>query len=191
MTFIDKLLEEAEVADIKRKLEMDKLRADQFLMAITVLERKLDEVNELSDKEFALIKEFQTGESEKLNKKISWLKWNLEQFIRSTDDKTINLPHGQLKIRLGRDKIEVADMDKFLKTAAERGFLRTIPESYEPDLQAIVGHVRRTGEIPPGVELIPAQTKFSCITKKGKTSEQRKQTEAGTPAERISQSEAA
>jgi phage host-nuclease inhibitor protein Gam len=191
MTFIDKLLEEADVADIKRKLEMDKLRADQLLMAITVLERKLDEVNELSDKEFALIKEFQTGESEKLNKKISWLKWNLEQFILSTDDKTINLPHGQLKIRLGRDKIEVADMDKFLKTAAERGFLRTIPESYEPDLRAIVEHVRRTGEIPPGVELIPAQTKFSCITKKGKTNEQRKQTEAGTPAERISQSEAA
>jgi phage host-nuclease inhibitor protein Gam len=191
MTFIDKLIEEAEVADIEHKLEMDKLRADQLLMAISVLEEKLDEVSDLADKEIALIKEFQTCESEKLNKKISWLKWNLEQYIRSTDDKTINLPHGQLKIRLGRDKIEVADMDKFLKTAAERGFLRTIPESYQPDLQAILEHLRRTGEIPPGVELIPAQTKFSYTTKKGKTNEQRKQTEAGTPAERISKSEAA
>jgi phage host-nuclease inhibitor protein Gam len=191
MTFIDKLIEEAEVADIEHKLEMDKLRADQLLMAISVLEEKLDEVSDLADKEIALIKEFQTCESEKLNKKISWLKWNLEQYIRSTDDKTINLPHGQLKIRLGRDKIEVADMDKFLKTAAERGFLRTIPESYQPDLQAILEHLRRTGEIPPGVELIPAQTKFSYTTKKGKTNEQRKQTEAGTAAERISKSEAA
>jgi phage host-nuclease inhibitor protein Gam len=190
VTFIDELLEESENSEEKRRLEMDKLRADQLLMAISVLEQKLDEVCDLAEKEIALIEEFQTSESEKLNKKISWLTWNLEHYIRSTDDKTINLPHGHIKLRLGRDKVEVEDMDMFLKTAAKRGFLKTIPESYEPDLQAITEHIKRTGEIPHGVKLTPAQTKFSYKTKQGETNEQH-ETKAGATAERISEAEAA
>jgi phage host-nuclease inhibitor protein Gam len=189
VTFIDELLQESEAADMKNKLEMNKLRADQLLMAISVLEEKLDEVSDLAKKEIALIEEFRTSETEKLNKKIYWLTLNLEHYIRSSVDKTINLHQGHIKLRLGRDKVEIDDMEMFLKTAAKRGFLKTIPESYEPDLQAIVEHVHRTGEIPHGVTLTPAQTKFSYKTIKGETNEQRKQTEAGAAAERISQSE--
>jgi hypothetical protein len=108
--------------------------------------------------------------------------WNLEQFMRSTGEKTIRLPRGVLKIRKGRDRVAVVAMELFLKAGQKLGLLRTIPESYSPDVQAILDHVKRTGEIPEGVEFIPAENRFSYTTK-GENDEREQSTESGTGAE--------
>ena len=126
MTFIDELLAESE----QRELQMNKLRADQLLMAIAILEGKMDDVNKLADDEIQIIESYRESELTKLEKKRSWLAWNLEQFIRSTNDKTIKLPHGAIKLRLGRDKVEVTNLDAFMKQAPTLGFLKIVPESY-------------------------------------------------------------
>jgi hypothetical protein len=76
----------------------------------------------------------------------------------------MRLPHGILKLRKGRDKVAVVAMEQFLEKAQTLGFLRTIPESYTPDVQAVLAYIKRTGEVPPGVEFIPAETKFSYTT---------------------------
>jgi hypothetical protein len=39
---------------------------------------------------------------------------NREGFTRSTGERTVRLPHGALKLRLGRDKIEIVDIERFL-----------------------------------------------------------------------------
>jgi hypothetical protein len=44
------------------------------------------------------------------------------------------------------------------------GLVRTVPEEIAPDLQAIVNHIKTTGEIPAGVEFISGDTKFSYTT---------------------------
>ncbi|TAK54027.1 MAG: hypothetical protein EPO24_13600 [Bacteroidetes bacterium] len=111
MTFIDELLAETE----QRELQVNKVRADQLLMAITILEGKMDDVNKLCDDEMQIIESYRESEIAKLEKKCSWLAWNLEQFIRSTNEKTIKLPHGAIKLRLGRDKVEVSNMEVFLR----------------------------------------------------------------------------
>lgn len=169
MTFIDELLAEAEVKDKEQLLQMNRLRADQMLAALMVLEQQAEDVNKLADDETAIIETYRTIELGKIEKKMSWLEYNLEQFIRSTKDKTINLPHGALRLRMGRDKIEITDMEKFIPVAERKGLLKHIPESFEPDMQKVLAYVRQGGILPPGASLTPAQSRFSYTTLKGQT----------------------
>jgi hypothetical protein len=170
--FIEELLLEAEHADQEKKIEMDRLRADQILAAIAKLEEGMAEVNVLCDSELKLIEEYRASEINRLDKKRSWLLFNLDGFMRTTGEKTLRLPHGTLKLRKGRDRVAVVAMEQFLKIGQKLGLVRKIPESVAPDLQAILNHVRTTGEVPPGIEVIPAEVKFSYSTTKGQDDEQ-------------------
>jgi len=189
MTFIDELLAEAEIADAKKLVEVNKLRADQLLMALSVLEDKASEINTLVNSEVALFEDFRTAEISKLDKKMSWLAFQLEGYMKSTGEKTLALPHGELKMRKGRDKIEVTDMQKFLPVAQAKGLLRAIPESYEPDMRTLLEYAKYSGVTPPGCSLIPASTKFTYKTKgvsNGSSSDkhEREQAETGAGIER-------
>ncbi len=169
MTFIEEILAESEVREEARRIEMSKLRADQILAALSVLEKKADDVNKLADEEIKLIEEFRTTEVQKLEKQASWLAYQLEGFMRSVNQedptcKSLALPHGTLKLRQGRDKVEITDLDRFMKIADKRGLLRKVPESAEPDLQKVLAYVRTNGFLT-GVSMIPGQVKFSYTTK--------------------------
>ena len=164
MNFMDELLAEVEEKEEKRKLELDRLRADQLLTVISKFEDQAKGINELADSEVILIEGFRKTELSKLNKKISWLAWNLEQFIRSSNEKTINLPHGSIKLRLGRDKVSVVELQRFLDSPTNQRFLKIIPESYEPDIQAIHEYIKQAGHIPDGIDMKPAEAKFSYTT---------------------------
>lgn len=172
MHFIDELIQESEKAEEQQRLELTKLKADQLLMAIEVLEGQVEDVDNLFKDEFKIIDEYRQVEQERLMKKVRWLVWNLEQYMRSTGEKTMNLPHGTLKLRLGRDKIEVADLQQFLNDPANQQFLKTIPESFQPDNQALHQYIKQTGHLPKGVNLIPADVKFHYSTiKRSNTNE--------------------
>jgi phage host-nuclease inhibitor protein Gam len=162
--WLEELLVQDEIAESKRRVELDKLRADQMLKAISDIEIKVEDVNKLADDEINIIEGYRQSELGKLDKKISWLAWNLEQFMRSTSEKTMTLPHGSLKLRLGRDKVEIVDATKFTQIARKMDLLRAVPASEEPDLQAIAKYIKRTGDIPTGVQITPAQQKFSYST---------------------------
>ena len=165
MTFIDELLAEAEIKEKEERLEMSRLKADQILATLEVLEQNAADVNKLADTEISIVEEYRQVELQKIEKKASWLAYQLEQYIRSTEEKTINLPHGVIKLRLGRDKIEITDMDKFVPFAQRKNLLRHIPESFEPDMSKVYQYVKSTGVIPQGVMLTQATTKFSYTTK--------------------------
>jgi hypothetical protein len=99
-----------------------------------------------------------------LDKKRAWLLFNLEAFARSSGEKTLRLPHGVLKMRKGRDKVAVVEMEAFLKVAGKMGLVKSIPECITPDNQAILNRIKTTGEIPAGVEYFPGETKFTYTT---------------------------
>jgi hypothetical protein len=84
----------------------------------------------------------------------------------------MRLPHGILKMRKGRDKVSVVQMEAFLKVAGKLGLVRSVPESITPDNQAILNRIKATGDIPAGVEYFPAETKFT-YTIKGETDGER------------------
>jgi hypothetical protein len=162
--FIEELLAESAIADANKRIEVNKLRADQLLMAVSTLDTEMADVHKLADDEIQLIENYRAKELARLDKKRSWLLWNLEQFMRSTSEKTIRLPHGTLKVRKGRDRVAIVAMEKFLSVANKLGLLRKVPEAYNPDNSAILDYVKKTGEIPAGVEYIPAGSKFTYST---------------------------
>lgn len=167
MTFIDELIAESEIQDAKHAVEMTKIRADLILAALIVLENKVDEVNQLADDEIGIIEEYRQVELAKLDKKIGWLSFQLEGFIRASGDKTMNLAHGSIKLRMGREKIEITDPEKFLPIAERKGLLKTIPEESVPDLSKIQMYIKSHGAILPGIAITPAQIRFSYKTLKG------------------------
>ena len=165
-TFIDEMLEEAEVRDAQDRVEFNKLQADQALAAIAKLDSQIDEANSIADQEIALIEKFRETEVARIEKKRSWLLFNLEPFMRrhhsETSEKSLNLPHGKLSLRKGREKVEVEDLEAFLTVATKLNLLRTIEESHEPDLKAIAAYIQKSrGDIPPGVRVVPAAVNFS------------------------------
>jgi hypothetical protein len=197
--WLEELLVQAEATEKIHLKQVGLHRADQMLQAIGILEDSLDQMNDLVGAEIALIEGYRERESAKLDKKISWLTFQLEGFMRSQDQKTVNLPHGYCKMRAGRDKVEVIDIDKFRPIAEKYGFLRQIPESTAPDLRAIQAYLK-THSVPPGVILSPATVNFSYQTLKqgannGDTNnhniEQRDKTETGFAIESAGQDKAA
>ncbi len=174
-TFMDELLAEVEEKEQSRKLELDRLKADQLLMAVAKLDSQINDVNKLCNDEIKLIEQYRQSEVERIEKKRSWLLFNLEGFTRQlceqTGEKTIRLPHATLSLRKGRDKIEISDMPTFLKVAPRYGLLRTTPENHEPDMTALSAYIKRTGQIPIGTKLIPGTINFSyTLNMKGEPS---------------------
>jgi hypothetical protein len=131
--FLDTLLAEVEEKEMQKKLELDRVKADQLLMALQKIDAQSQEIDQVASAETALIESWRHDELERQDKKRSWLCWNLEQFLKGTGEKTIRLAHGTIKERMGRDKVDIADIDVFLKVGIKYGLLRTYPEHQEPD----------------------------------------------------------
>jgi hypothetical protein len=177
---MDELLAEVEEKEQLKKFELDRGKADFLLIALTKIDSQAEEIDRVATDETALIESWRNCELERLEKKRSWLCWNLHQFLNGTGEKTIRLAHGVIKERMGRDKVEIIDIDVFLKVGTKYGLLRTYPERQEPDLNMVSSYIKRTGEIPPGVVLIPGTQKFSYTLTKGNGNgtEERTKTEA-------------
>jgi phage host-nuclease inhibitor protein Gam len=147
--------------------EFDRLKCDLALKALIEVDKEVESVNELADKEIQMIEDYRKRELERLDKKISWIARGMENYIRNSGDKTIRFVHGTIRLRQGRDKVEIENVELFLPEARERGLLRNIPAKEEPDLVATLAHFKKTGEIVPGMKFIPATTNFSYTLNKG------------------------
>ena len=166
--WLQELLDESEVQEQHQQIEFNKIKADQALAAIAIIEDQINEIDSIASQEIKLIEEWNMSQITKLNKKISWLTFNLELFIKKLDESTVTLPHGVIKVRKGRDKVEVIDEQKFLPIGTRLGLVRTIAAKVEPDLQAIAAFIKTNGGKPPtGVMITMGQDKFSYKTTKG------------------------
>jgi hypothetical protein len=187
-SWLQELLDDTEGRDQKHLLEMNKLRADQALAAIAVIEEKIAEVEQIAQQEIDLITSWKESETTKLQNKINWICFSLEKYIRSTGDSTITLAHGAIKLRKSRDKLDIIDLQKFIPIGQRLGLLRRIEEKFEPDMNALRAYLKTNGNRPPnGVILTPGQPTFSySTTKKGSANgeSERTETEIGTGSER-------
>ena len=119
--WLQELLDQAEIAEKDHLLAMNKIRCDQALAAIAVIEDKITEIEQIAQQEIELISNWKDSETTKLQNKINWLSFNLEKYIRSTGDSTISLPKGTLRIRKSRDQISVVDLQKFTTIGQRHG----------------------------------------------------------------------
>ena len=189
MNFLDELLKEAEEADEKKRIEMSKVRCDQVLQSIAVLESKVDEVNNIAEHEQKIITEWQQSENSKLERQIAWLARQCEEYIRASGDKTIQLPHGKLSLRAGKAKVSIVDEAAFMRIAEKQGLVRVKPEEKLPDLLKIHEFIRINRFPPAGVSYTPATVNFSFKTKRGEENGEQS-SESRTAAEPADQVEA-
>ena len=159
--FIDSLIEEAE--EQNKKLEQSHL--DLIIMEIRKLEEQIESNFDTATKEREIIKNWALERNSMLQTRIDWLSKKLEGYLRAEDIKTLDLANGVIRLRKQTDTVSIVNEEKFLKHATKE-MLNIIPETVKPDLLRLRTWIRNSGRIPPGVELVPGDIKFSYTIKK-------------------------
>lgn len=154
--FLDELLLEAEEKEIKQT----QAYYDLILIQIGELQSEIEENFAEAEKEIEIIKEWSLNHNSKLQDKINLLSQKLEAYIREEGKKTIELPHGELRVHKKPDRIEISNLDEFLKTATA-DMIRMVPEEIKPDLNKIKTYIKTKGRIPNGVIVIEGKEEFS------------------------------
>ncbi len=187
-SWLTELLESSERQETERRIEMSKIRCDMILQSIAVLESKIEEVNEIAEHEQKIIAEWQSSETDKLGRQISWLARQCEEFIRASGDKTIQLPHGRLSLRAGKAKVSVVDEAAFMQIAEKKDLVRVKPAEKLPDLLKIHEYIRVHKFPPAGISYTPPVVNFSFKTKRGEQDVEQS-SESGVTAQSTSPAE--
>ena len=159
-TFIDDILAEAEVKEADEALAY----YDLVVKEVARLEGEIAVVTSNTDREVAIIKDWALERNVKFFDRIEFLQLKLEAFIRAQDKKTIELPHGTLKLRAKPDKVEITDMELFLKSAT-KDLVIIKPEEIKPSLTNIKKWIKMTSKVPDGVAVIEGKTEFTLKLK--------------------------
>ena len=161
--FIDELLREAEEKETQLTYEY----ADLILLEIKSLQSKINHVTDTVKKEIQILEDWALNKSVKYQDRIEFLEKKLNQFILEQDQKTIDLANGTIRLRKGREKIEIFSMEKFLSNKYSPELIR-IKEDVKPDMQKIKDFINRSGKVPNGVKIIPGnENEFSYKIKGG------------------------
>ena len=155
--FIDEMLAEAENAEAAQK----EAYYDLVLADVARLKNRIQEIFEQADAEKVIIEEFALRQSTKLQDRVDFLVKQLEGFLATKDQKTLEMPHGTLRFRKGQARVEVSDLALFLENATSQ-MLTVTPESAKPSISGIKSYLKMTsGKIPPGVKITEGKQEFS------------------------------
>lgn len=179
MNFIDELIQEAEANEQK----INYATVDLMLIELKKLQSEIAFNFEESAREREIIKNWVLKKNSKLVERSEWIERKLEAFIKEENKKTIDLPNGVLKYHKKPDRVEIVDLDIFLKSA-DKSMFTVVPESSKPSLELIKNYISKTGKLPKGVERIQGLQEFSYKLKE--TDNGKKETGAGDrPAESL------
>lgn len=153
--FLDELLAEAEFHEDQQT----EAHYDLVIMEIARLEAVISKNMEIASKEMQIIKEWMIKKNAVLAERCELLKKKLENYIRESGSKTIDLPHGIIKIRKTPDKVEITDVEIFLKNARAE-MLNVISEKIKPDLNKIKAFMKVSNKVPLGVSIIEGKEEF-------------------------------
>lgn len=173
--FIEQIVQEAEM----KEEQQTEAYYDLLLLSIRKLNQQIEYNFQEAEKECSMINNFVLNKNTQLQEKICLLELKLEAFIRERGEKTITLPNGTLKMHKRPDKVEIDNMDLFLKNAKPE-LLTVIPESVKPDINMIKAYIK-IKPLPPGVKVTTGQEQFSYKLNIGETYNAReKETGTGT-----------
>jgi len=177
MSFIDEILAEAEL----REEQTTDAYYDLLLMQISKLTDEIEKNFATSDEEKRIIDDWAIRKNSSLQSKIEFAERKLEAFIVERGDKTIELANGILKYHKKPAKVEIADIDLFLKNAKPE--LLNFTETVKPDLNKIRAYIK-SHQPPPGVNVIQGKEEFSYkINRKDKENVRNNEEETGDATE--------
>lgn len=174
-TFLDELLEEVEL----KEDQQSEVFIDLLLLRIKTLNEEIADNFSNADKEIEIIKSWALSKNTVLQERINLIEKQLEQFIRESNKKTIDLPNGVLKVRKSPDKAEVVDLELFL-SKANAEFVTVVPEQIKPNLKNIKSFIKMTTKVPDGVRVIEGKEEFSYSIKTEETNAGEKEAGVGT-----------
>lgn len=158
--FMDKL-----IADLEEKERIQsEAWADFIALQIRELTEKMAKIAAQVEEEIQLINNWAEQKCDKINRNISFLSYKLEEYLKNTGLKTIDLPNARLQFRKRPDKVEISDLELFLQNAREE-LLNYFPEEYKPDLNKIKAWIKEKKSIPPGVRFVIGEEGFSLKLK--------------------------
>lgn len=155
MNFLEEILQEAEI----KQEEQTEAYFDLLLLQIKQLTKQIEYNFSQSEKECSMINSFVLHKNAQLQERIKWLELKLQSFILDKKEKTIALPNGTLKMHKKPDRVEIEDLDLFLKKAKPE-MLTVIPEQVKPDLNKIKNYIK-SKPVPPGIKVIEGKEEFS------------------------------
>jgi len=159
-TFLDELLEEAE----SKEAYQTEAYYDLILLQIKNLQDQIANNFSEAEKEVQHINNWVLHRNMVLDERCKMLERKLEAFIRERQVKTIELPNGTLKMHRKQNKIEIEDLELFLKHARPE-VLTIVPEQVKPDLSKLKAFIK-TRPVPEGVKVIEGREEFSYKLRK-------------------------
>jgi len=89
----------------------------------------------------------------RINAKIAFHEQRLREYMEHSRIKKLDLINGLARIRPGRKSLKFSDWQSFFRWIEEDGErLDLIKVTHIPEKSEVVKYIKRTGEIPPGVE---------------------------------------
>lgn len=150
-TLLDELIREIEQKDEDKTEAYFDLLLSRIKNLTIQIQRKITE----AEKECTLINNWAFMKNNQLTDKIRFLESQLEGFIRERKEKTIELPNGTLKFHKRPDRVEIDDLELFIKNAEEE-LLTIIPQKSVPNLNKIKAYIK-TKPLPLGVTLLSGE----------------------------------
>lgn len=176
MNFLDELLLEAE----NKEIEQTEAFFDLVLLEIKKLNDKIESNFRTAEQEAELINQWALKKNTVLNERKLFLEKKLEAYIREKGEKSISLCNGTLKMHKKQDRVEITDMELFLKHA-NKELLDIIPETVKASVAKIKQWIK-SKPVPKGVTIIQGKPEFSYTLNNGK--ENGEDEEIGVESER-------
>lgn len=154
--FIEELLAEVDQQDTQALYA----RMDLLLGEIKAMQDKIANNFKQAEQECKIINEWALRKNAQMQDKVEFIEKKLEAFIKAEQKKTIELANGTLRYRKCQPKIEIADLELFLKKATSE-MITTTPENIKPDLTKIKKFIAIHKYKPDGINLIEGTEQFS------------------------------
>jgi hypothetical protein len=119
----------------------------------------IQSVNATAEKLIDEIEQWRERKTQQHQGQIDFLSARMAGYLKQQQLKSLHLPSGTIGLRKQQSKIEIVDSDKFYESVPSE-LLRYVPESFEPDLKKIREHIKTTGEVLVGLDVIEQEPKF-------------------------------
>lgn len=161
-SFLDELIEMAE----EKELMQTEAYYDLLLLEIKKINDKIESNFKTAEQEAVLINQWAINKNTTLNERKLFVEKKLESYLRERGEKSISLCNGTLKMHKKQDKIEITDMDLFLKHA-HKELLDIVPETVKASVAKIKQWIK-SKPVPKGVTVVIGKPEFSYKLNDGK-----------------------
>lgn len=156
-TFMEELLSESKLAEERISIDY----ADLLLIDIRELNKEIENNWKIAEREVEIIKNFFLSKNCKIQERVEYIERKLNAFMLEQDKRTLSLPNGTMRLRKGREKVIVENLNEFLQGKYSHELIN-IKQELKPDMKKIKDYITRSRKVPEGCKVIPAnENEFS------------------------------